>query len=298
MQFGIHCVECMVTRQAAFAMTHGDTATGLAFMKQVMQAILDAPAGVSSPYMTAIFERLAETHYGLTGDLLAEEKEVSNRFMLARLASIRARVFAAEDPLLMALRYARTCNYIDFSALKGMVSYDALDSLLHAASDEVIDPVEYANFTRDISGQKKLVYICDNAGEIVADRVVAEALRQCYPGLQLTFAVRGAPASNDALMADALAAGLDRFARVIDSGSNIPGTELPYIGDTLRRALEQADVILAKGMGNFETLWGCGMNVYYLFLCKCMRFEKMFGVENLTGMFVNERRLRLQDYVD
>lgn len=298
MQFGTHCVECMVIRQAAFARAHGDTATGLAFLKQVLQAIQDAPEGVSSPYMTAIFEHLAAEHYGLSGDLLAEEKAVSNRFMLARLESLRSRVFAAEDPLKMALRYARACNYIDFSALKGMVSYDELDSLLDAAGEAVLDETEYANFTRELSGQKKLVYLCDNAGEIVADRVVAEVLRQQYPQLQLTFAVRGKPASNDALMEDALAVGLDRFARVIDSGSNIPGTELPYIGDTLRQALTEADVILAKGMGNFETLWGCGMNVYYLFLCKCTRFQKMFGVENLTGMFVNERRLQLQDYVD
>lgn len=298
MQFGTHCVECMVIRQAAFARAHGDTATGLAFLKQVLQAIQDAPEGVSSPYMTTIFERLAADHYGLSGDLLAEEKAVSNRFMLARLESLRSRVFAAEDPLKMALRYARACNYIDFSALKGMVSYDELDSLLDAAGEAVLDETEYANFTRELSGQKKLVYLCDNAGEIVADRVVAEVLRQQYPQLQLTFAVRGKPASNDALMEDALAVGLDRFARVIDSDSNIPGTELPYIGDTLRQALTEADVILAKGMGNFETLWGCGMNVYYLFLCKCTRFQKMFGVENLTGMFVNERRLQLQDYVD
>ncbi len=281
------CICCIVRRQTAFAAAQGDT--GLAYLRRVLQAICDAPADASSPYMTAEFQKLAAEHYGLRGDLYAEEKAASNAFMRSRMEQIRQRISA--DPLPMALRYARACNYIDFSALQDSFRYETLDSLLDQAANDPLDPVELAQLTHELAAAKRLVYLCDNAGEIVADRLTAEVLREQYPRLEITFAVRGAPVSNDALMADALAAGLDQFGQVLDSGSGIPGTVLSRVRPALRQALDEADVILAKGLGNFETLCGCGKNIYYLFLCKCVRFQKMFGVPPLTGMFVNERRL-------
>lgn len=298
MQFGIQCAVCMLSRQAAFAKRQGDSERGLAYFKDAMRAVADAPEGVGAPYFTPIFNRLAERHYGITGDRYADEKRRSNEFMLARMEKIRSTVLAADDPLKAVLRYAQACNYIDFGALQDDVRFDELDRLLDNALSAPLDDGEYAHFVRDLEQGKKLLYLCDNAGEIVIDRVAAEVLKLRYPHLQTVFCVRGAPALNDALMEDAEAVGLCRYAQVIDNGTDIPGTQLQYIGAELRQTLEQADVVLAKGMGNFETMHGCGKNVYYLFLCKCVRFQEMFGVPKLTGMFVNERRVVHQDYVD
>lgn len=298
MQFGTTCTVCLIKRQADFARRHGDNAQVLAFIKDVMQALIDAPAGVAAPYFSPVFDRLAEKHFGVTGDRYRQVKEESNRFMLARLGALREAVFSAPDPLRMALQFARTGNYIDFGALHDSMRYDELDALLARAKDDIIEETEYRKFRDELSHAKKMLYLCDNAGEIVIDRVVAEVLRAEFPKLSPVFCVRGGPALNDALRDDAYAAGLDRFAEVIDSGSNMSGTELAYVGADLLKALAEAEVVLAKGMGNFETMWGCGKNVYYLFLCKCPRFQQMFGVPRLTGMFVNENRLQLQPFYD
>ena len=85
--------------------------------------------------------------------------------------------------------------------------------------------------------------------------------------------------------------GMDKLVPVIDNGTRISGTELAYIGQQMRDAIESADVILAKGQANFETMATCGHNVYYNFLCKCDRLGKILHVPLFTGMFLNERRM-------
>ena len=109
---------------------------------------------------------------------------------------------------------------------------------------------------------------------------------------------------NDADLEAARYVGLDRVVKVMENGSGIAGTDLDDISDAARNEIETADVILSKGQGNFETIHGCGLNIYYLFLCKCdwfvQKFEverfcdwfvQKFEVERFKGMFVNERRI-------
>ena len=84
---------------------------------------------------------------------------------------------------------------------------------------------------------------------------------------------------------------MDKLCHIIDNGSAIAGTELDYIGTELNAALEHADVIISKGSGNLESLAGCGLNVYYIFMCKCQRVAKILGCENMTGQFLREKAL-------
>ena len=92
---------------------------------------------------------------------------------------------------------------------------------------------------------------------------------------------------------DAAAVGLDKLVPIVDNGTRIPGTELAYVGEEMRRCLQEADVILSKGQANFETLATSGLNIYYIFLCKCPRFTRLFNVPMLTGMFLNEQQLHI-----
>lgn len=298
MQFGIGCMECLFQRHARLARSQGDRDTGIDYMKEIMGAMADAPEGVAAPWLTPVFARITEKYYGSDAQRYQQAKETSNRMMLELLPGLRARVETSANPLLTALLLARTCNYIDYTAFAERVNRPELEQLLsHCAASEA-DREEYARFCRDMAAASKLVYICDNAGEIMADRLAAEVLHRQFPHTALVFAVRGAPAVNDALREDALLAGLEQFGRIIDNGSGISGVELGWLGQEMAQALDSADVILAKGQGNFETMLGCGKNVYYLFLCKCPRFTEMFGVPLLTGMFVNERRLPRHDFSD
>lgn len=92
-------------------------------------------------------------------------------------------------------------------------------------------------------------------------------------------------------MEDAQDIGLAELTTVIGNGSEVGGTWLPHISREAREALESADLIIAKGQGNYETLHDCGLNIYYLFLCKCKWFQYQFNAKPLQGMFINERRI-------
>ncbi len=135
---------------------------------------------------------------------------------------------------------------------------------------------------------KKLVYLTDNCGEIVMDKLLLRRIHAINPAREMTVVTRGAPVLNDATMEDALNCGLDEHARVTHNGSGIAGTCLERISKEAREVIDAADVIIAKGQANFETLRRCGKNVYYIFLCKCELYARRFGVPRLQGMLIRD----------
>ena len=110
-----------------------------------------------------------------------------------------------------------------------------------------------------------------------------------YPELEIKVIVRGAPVLNDVTKEDVDQVGLSDLVTIIENGTAIAGTCMEEINEESRTAMEEADVILSKGQGNFETLIGCGLNVYYIFLCKCDMFAEKFQVEKFSGMLLNDR---------
>lgn len=291
MQFGVYCIECLIKRQVKLMHEQKDEEKEFAYMKEIMQIMIDAPENVAAPYLISKFNKVFAKYFH-SEDIYAQIKRDSNEYVMAKMDKLRAIVEGADDPLLMAIRYARVGNYIDFGALAGNVSNDELDALVDKAPEEVIDPVEYGNFLNDMEKAKKLLYITDNAGEIVFDTLLLEQLRKKYPALDICVAVRGGAVLNDALREDAEYAGLDKYARIIDNGTTISGTQISVVGEEMKTELDTADVIISKGQGNFETMWGCKLNVYYIFLCKCEWFTKIFRLPKLAGMFVNENRVK------
>ena len=281
------CLECHLRRNLTVARELGTEAQATAFARDLLKMYLDAPEGVSSPWFNPGAADLLQKHYGLDPDRFREEKELSNRFVLERMDAIRSRVEASEDPVLAALKYAILGNYLDFSALQGEVSFEVLDGLLSEASRMELDEEVYRGLIRDLSAGKKLLYLTDNAGEIGFDRILGEQIHRAFPNLSIIFCVRGAPTVNDATRQDAELVGIP--FPVIDNGNRVPGTQIDLLGEDARRALEEADVILAKGQGNTETMYGCGLNVYYAFLVKCPRFVRLFDKPKLTPLLVRER---------
>lgn len=281
------CMECHLRRNLETARGLGTEEQATAFAKALMKLYLDAPEGVSTPWLAPHTAELFRKMYGLDADRFRAEKEASNRFVLSRLDQIRRRAQAAPDPVYAGLQFAILGNYLDFSALQGEVSFEELDELLAQAEKLALDPVVYRALCADLARGGKLLYLTDNAGEIGFDRVLADQIHRAYPRIAITFCVRGGPAVNDATRADAAAVGIS--FPVIDNGNRIPGTQIDQLGAEARRALDGADVILSKGQGNVETLRGCGRNIYYAFLIKCARFEHLFGKPKFTPMLVRER---------
>lgn len=280
------CLLCHMERNIQLVRPLGTEEQTMAFARDLMRMYLEAPADVSSPWFNPQVAELLHRHYGLPLDRFRQEKAESNRFVLERMEDIRSRIARAEDPVLAGLQFAILGNYLDFSALRGQVSFDKLSDMLDQALNMELDQEVYRTFRRQLGEGKKLLYLTDNAGEIGFDRLFAEEIAKAHPQLEITFCVRGDIAINDATRLDAEAVGIP--FRVIDNGNNIPGTQLDRLGEEARQALAESDVILAKGMANVETMAGCGYNVYYAFLVKCQRFVTRYHKPLLTPMLVRE----------
>ena len=286
--FNSECLLCHMGRYVKTARSLGTEEQAMAFARDLMKLYLSAPEGVGSPWFGPGTQDLLEKHYGVPHDRYVEEKAESNRFVLARMDQIREKVVSADDPVFAGLQMAILGNYIDFAALQGEISFEKLDRMLEDASRMELDQANYAALCEDLSKGKKLLYLTDNAGEIGFDRIFAEEIQKKYPHLEITFCVRGGPAMNDALREDAATVGIP--FPVIDNGTRIAGTDLAQLGAEAKAAVDGADVIIAKGMANTETMYGCGYNIYYAFLIKCPRFVSVFGKPKMTPMLVREKK--------
>ena len=282
------CYECLLRRHVATARTLGSEEQATEFARRLLRACLDAPEDTPSPVIGTVVSDLLLELYGTPLDRFRQEKEDSNRFVLERMEDIRGKVDGAEDKLLAGLQMAILGNYLDYGALQGQISFEKLEQMLEEALQMELDRTVYERFCSDLEKGKKLLYLTDNAGEIGFDRIFAEAIHEKYPHLEITFCVRGDVAGNDALREDAAAVGIP--FPVIDSGDRTAGTMIPWLGQEAKQALEEADVILAKGMANTETMHGCGYNVYYAFLVKCQRFVNIFQKPMFTPMLIPERK--------
>ena len=282
------CLMCQFHRNLDTVKPLGTEEQTMAFAKDLMRMYLDAPEGVAAPWFNPLVADLMHEHYGLPIDRMKEEKILSNRFVMERMDLLRETAQSAPDPMFAGLQLAILGNYLDFAALGHQVSFEKLEEMIRDALKMELDQDTYASFCSELEQGKRLLYLTDNAGEIGMDRIFAEAIAQRYPHLEITFCVRGEVIINDATREDAAAVGIP--FPIIDNGNRIPGTQIDMLSEEAKQALDNADVILAKGMANCETMHGCGYNVYYAFLVKCKKFVNIFGKPLMTPMFVKERR--------
>ena len=281
------CLQCYLQRHLELVRPLGSEEKALAFAKKLMQLYIDAPEGVPSPWFGPATTDLLLEMYGLPIDRYREEKELSNRFVLERLDHIREMVRSAPDPVFAGLQFSILGNYLDFAALRDQVSFEKLDEMLAGALEMELDMDVYKALCADLKSGKNLLYLTDNAGEIGFDRIFAEEIAAKYPNISITFCVRGAIAANDATREDAAAMGIP--FPVIDNGNRVAGTILEQLGEEARTALDNSDVVIAKGMANTETMYGCDYNVYYAFLVKCQKFVNNFGKPMFTPMLVAQK---------
>lgn len=293
MKLNPFCMCCVLNKQEQKIRHYPDMEKKTEYMKKVMALIANTEEKDCAPSLSVDIQKLYSRFWDCPMEDFTEIKREYNQLMLNMEDSLENKIRKSEDPLEKSLLYARIGNYIDFAALSN-VDQATVFTLLEEKSTESLDEEEYRNFLRDLSSAKKLVYLTDNCGEVVLDKLAVKILKEKYPDLDITVIVRGYPVVNDATMEDAEEIGLTDLVRVIGNGSNVGGTWIPGITSEARDLLYDADLIIAKGQGNFETLNDCGLNIYYLFLCKCDLFQRRFHAENLQGMFLNERRLIME----
>jgi uncharacterized protein with ATP-grasp and redox domains len=205
-----------------------------------------------------------------------EIKKQFNQLLLNYYPDLRKLVAEADDPFQMALRFAIAGNVIDFGPNQ---PFD-INKTLERAKSIVLAIDDSEALQKSISHSKMLLYLGDNAGEIVMDRIFLETIQ--HPNVY--FAVRGAPIINDALMEDAKLVGIDKIAHLITNGDDAPGTILETSSAEFRSLFEQADLIISKGQGNYEGLSCVHKNIYFILMTKCDHVANHLGVKK--GDFV------------
>jgi len=289
MKVSAECMHCLVKRQAENIKKYPDEEKKAAYLGKVLGIIANHAAEEPAPVLLSHIGRLHEAYFGKPFSF-DELKKGYNAMMLEKETEIRGKIGQAADPLAVALRFAQIGNYIDFGAMDS-VDDGKLMEFLKQAETLPLSEDTYQKFTENLKTAKKLVYMTDNCGEVVLDKLLLETIKQTVPHLEMTIIVRGEPVLNDATMEDALQVGVETCGKVIPNGTNIAGTYLPWVSAEAKDALEEADLLISKGQGNFESLHGCGLNIYYLFLCKCQWFMERFGLPQYSGVFLNEKDL-------
>lgn len=290
MKLSAMCIRCLVDRQEEKIREIPDEAKKSEYLKRVLKIIGDSGEEASAPYLVYEINKVHK-HYFETEISYEKEKQEFNTLMLELEQEMEESIRlgkSGEEVLCNGIKYARAGNYIDFGAMNH-VDQEQLLELLHKAGEEEVDKYTFELLKKDLGKAKELVYITDNCGEIVADKLLIKILKEQYPNINITVIVRGMPVLNDATMEDARAVGLTEIATVIGNGNGVGGTQMNLLSEEAERVCEAADLLIAKGQGNFETMHGCGKNIYYLFLCKCQWFSERFGMERLKGVFINER---------
>jgi len=209
-------------------------------------------------------------------DPFCQAKVESNRTALALWPQMKQVVEQSTDGLFTACRLAILANSIDFvpnfehGGIKAIIDQAIACSLPLAVNN-------YDQFWSSLNNSRSLLYLGDNAGEIVFDRLLIEEIHRVKK-LEIYFVVREKPVINDVTMDDAMAVGMDRVARVVSSGSDAPAAILSQCSAELQRLYRSADIIIAKGQGNYESLEGELGNIFFLLMAKCPLVAETLGV--------------------
>ncbi len=278
----LECIPCFL-RQAldAARLVTSDESMHLRVLREVLAATSAMDLRESPPVMGQRIHRMIRRLVG-QDDPYREIKQRFNGLALSLYPELKDRVEHAADPMEMAVLLAIAGNVIDFGVGGGLQEEtvlrtveEALNTALGGRAEELAGAAKQA---------KDILYIADNAGEIVFDRLLIEQL----PLAKLTLAVRGSPVINDACGEDAEAAGLTDMVEVIDNGSDAPGTILQSCSEGFRLRFARADLIIAKGQGNYETLSDANKDIFFLLKAKCPVIADHIGCE--VGSLLLRRR--------
>ena len=264
MQTYLDCVPCFV-KQALDATRLASAEDDVA--ERVLRRVLEAAAHMRMdfppPFMGRTIHRIIRDETG-SADPYAALKQKSTQTALRLAGAVERRIENASDPFEAAVRYAIAGNVMDY-ALASNWDVDKIDNCFDEALSKPIDFDAVRSLEESVSTAARILYIGDNAGETVFDRI----LIQRFPAGTVTYGVKGSPIINDATREDAEDAGIDRVAHIIDNGNDAPGTILDLCSALFRDLFGEVDVVIAKGQANLETLNRCNREVFFLAQVKC-----------------------------
>lgn len=273
MKVHIDCFPCFL-RQAIIALRYGTKDKDLqeGILKAVLDDIKASDTNRAPAYTTTFIHRRIRDL--LKKDPFNDIKSEYNRIALGLYPSLKKIVKESIDPLYTASRLAIAGNIIDF----GIFTSVDIEASIERALNHPLSIDDYMSLKSTINRSKRILYLLDNAGEIVFDRVLIETLISL--GSHVTAVVKGSPIINDCTLKDAIEVGLTNVCEVIDNGSDGVGTILELTSPEFRGYFKRADLILSKGQGNFETFLEVNGDkmIFYLFQSKCEVVSKEIGL--------------------
>lgn len=262
----IDCVHCYL-KQVVTCMVNAevDEDTQYRVIYELMDYIRsfdinDTPAENSSKAILKAYEMIGAE------DPFEKAKKESNDLALSLYPRVKSIVNDSEDSLYQALKVAVAGNIIDLGINR---NYD-IDAALQHSLETGFSKDDYGRFIRKLENTKEILFLGDNAGEIVFDKILAEELVQ--KGKKVTYAVKEGPILNDATASDAVYVGMDKLVEIITTGSNFLGVSLKRASEAFLNKLKTAELILSKGQANFESLESEEIvrgKIFFLLKIKC-----------------------------
>ncbi len=263
----LDCIPCFLklTLEQGRLLT-GDELVHRELMNEAAKLIPGFSLGSTPPKMVREMQEVIRRRFP-NSDPYKKVKDQSNRRAMELYPTLKEKVAQSEDRLLTAVELAIAGNVIDYAAKNNLnIEKEIQEILTGSFLAEKKNVFEYDLFRKELAEAKTILYVADNAGEILFDRVLIEEISL---GREITFAVRDKPILNDATREDAVFCGIDKIARVISSGVDAPGTVLEYCSDEFLKIFKAADMVISKGQGNYEALSEAPRKIYFLFKVKC-----------------------------
>ena len=268
------CIPCAIRQVLdSVRMISDDEAMHERVLREALGLWHEMDMSDSPPAVAQKVHRIVRKLSGVADPYL-KVKDQYNQLALELYPDLRQTVAGSSDPFQTAVRLAIAGNIIDFGVNSTIEESDVEQTVACSLTDP-LDMDALDDLKQAVAEAKDILYLGDNAGEIVFDRLLIEQM----PMEKVTFVVRGGPILNDALMADAVTAGLTDLVKVIDNGDDAPGTILESCSKTFRRRFEKAGLIIAKGQGNFETLSDTDKDVFFLLRPKCVVLTRHLNCE-------------------
>ena len=283
MNVKLECIPCFFKQvQKICSECEIDKFKCMDYFKKVSDMILDEKNFSKTPpeISMKIYEILSNGDENY--DPYRDKKEKLSKKLLKIENLLREEINKSDDRILTGLKLAISGNIIDFGA-KDDVDFGEIFKNIEKVKNFLPDVKTLDKFKKDLDSAKKILYIGDNSGEIIFDKIFIEIL----PKEKITFVVRGGPIINDVTLKDAKTVGLTKIVNVIDTGLKMPGLLPKLSSREFLKEYSECDMVISKGQGNFETLEGEDKNIYFLFQAKCPVIANYLGLPINQFVFYN-----------
>ena len=285
MKTAIECIPCLITQGIKVSKNNNvSDEQREKLVKEILSKLsTEEFTNSTPPYLAKDIYNIIGRYVGNV-DPYKDIKHTYNNLILGMESNLQTKIDIAENSFKAAVKLAVVGNIIDFGT-----NHAINDELIYKKIEES-DTTDFATDNSErlyekLKHAKKLLYLGDNCGEIVFDKLLIKEIKKTFPHVDITFAVRGSYVINDVTVDDAQQVGMDNIVTVIDNGDNAPGTIIENCSDTFVEEFNSADVIISKGQGNYETLNDANRGeIFFLFMTKCPLVTKELNVDMFSLM--------------